>query len=74
MIEGRGVSDVEVLVFNRWGELIWTGNGIGEFWDGTYKGKPVQQDVYVYKLTYSYLNVNEALNTNTRVGTVAVIR
>lgn len=74
VIQGRGVSDVEVLVFNRWGELIWTGNGIGDFWDGTYKGKPVMQDVYVYKLTYSYLNVNESLKTKSRVGQFAVIR
>ena len=74
VIQGRGVSDVKVLVFNRWGELIWTGNGIGDFWDGTFKGKPVQQDVYVYKLTYNYLNVNEALKTQSRVGKITLIR
>ena len=74
VIQGRGVFDVKVLVFNRWGELIWTGNGIGDFWDGTFKGKPVQQDVYVYRLTYNYLNVNEALKMQSRVGKITLIR
>jgi gliding motility-associated-like protein len=74
VIKGRGVLDVQVHVFNRWGELIWTGNGIDDSWDGTYNGNTVQVDVYIYKLTYSYLDVNEALKTMSRVGTVAVIR
>lgn len=74
VIEGRGVESIEVLVFNRWGELIWTGKGIGDFWDGSFKGNTVQQDVYVYKLTYSYFNINEALASKTRVGTVTVLK
>ena len=74
IIEGRGVTDVEVLVFNRWGELIWTGRGLGDSWDGTFKGNVVQQDVYVYKLTYSYMNINEALISKTRVGTLTVLK
>lgn len=73
-IQGRGVESVELLVFNRWGELIWTGNSVGDFWDGTYNGFPVQQDVYVYKLTYSYMNSNERTEEKSRVGRVAIIR
>ena len=33
-IKGRGIETVDIFVFNRWGELIWEGNGIGQFWDG----------------------------------------
>lgn len=75
-IKGRGVESVELLVFNRWGELIWTGEAIGESWDGTYEatGNPVQQDVYVYKLSYKYINVAGNLKSKFRVGSVAVIR
>jgi gliding motility-associated-like protein len=53
---GRGVHRVNSMkIFNRWGELVWerrnfmvndrTSTG---GWDGTFKGKPAQQDVYVY--------------------------
>lgn len=73
-IKGRGVESVQVLVYNRWGELIWEGNNIGESWNGTYKSREVQQDVYVYKLVYSYFDVNESLKSKTRTGTITVIR
>ena len=73
-IKGRNVSNIQVLVFNRWGEQIWKGNQLGDFWDGRYKEKFVQQDVYVYKLSYSYININEELIIKNRVGTVAVLK
>ena len=73
-IEGRGVGSVELIVFNRWGELIWMGNSIGDFWDRNHNGLPVQQDVYIYKLTYSYMNSNERIEERSRVRRVAIIR
>lgn len=51
---GEGWESIEVLVFNRWGELIFESNDIHGFWDGSYKkGYPyVQNDVYIYKVTW----------------------
>ena len=74
MIQGRSIESVEVYVFNRWGELVWEGNAIGQFWDGTYLGKPAQEDVYVYALSYTYLNVNNRLKTIKRQGRVTLLR
>jgi len=37
-------------VYNRWGERLFTSNDPSLGWDGTYKGKIVQDDVYVYKV------------------------
>jgi gliding motility-associated-like protein len=76
VIWGIGVESVELLVFNRWGELIWTGNQIGDSWGGTYQtnGTPVQRDVYLYKLTYKFLNITRNTKTRFRVGTVTLIR
>lgn len=45
----RNVKDFKCYVFNRWGELIFTGSINNSAWDGTYKGTQVQNDVYVYK-------------------------
>ncbi len=51
---GSGVSNIKALrVFNRWGELVFerlnfTANDAGAGWDGTYKGKQLNPDVYVY--------------------------
>ena len=75
-IVGRGIETVEVLVYNRWGELVWTGNAMGDFWDGTHHvtREPVQQDVYVYRLKYTYLNVEGGTVNKQRVGRIALIR
>ena len=43
---------MQMLIFNRWGEIICTLNSINEFWDGTYKGKKCQDGTYVWKLIY----------------------
>lgn len=43
-------EDYELMVFNRWGELIFESHRASEQWDGTYKGQKVKQDVYVWKI------------------------
>jgi gliding motility-associated-like protein len=35
-------------VFNRWGQLMFETNILGQGWDGIYKGKPQVQDVYTW--------------------------
>lgn len=55
--------------------IKWTansGSNIGDRWDGTYKRNPVAQDVYVWKLSYSYHKHKQ--KKQTRVGTVTVVR
>lgn len=37
-------------VFDRWGEMIHESRDRYAPWDGTYKGKPVKSDVYVWKV------------------------
>lgn len=43
---------IEMQVFNRWGELIFSGadhNSESVVWDGTFRGQPVQTGTYTYK-------------------------
>ena len=47
-MEGIDVYDFELLIFNRWGEVIWESHDITVPWDGTYNGKPVKQGVYTW--------------------------
>ena len=42
------VRNVTVSIFNRWGEEIFSSKDTEFHWDGTYKGRPVQPEVYVY--------------------------
>ncbi|GIV26717.1 MAG: hypothetical protein KatS3mg027_0531 [Bacteroidia bacterium] len=49
---GIDVTRFEMLIFDRWGELIFKTTDFFEGWDGTVKGKKnkATQDVYVYKI------------------------
>jgi hypothetical protein len=35
-------------IFNRWGQLVFETNKIGEGWDGMFKGKEHVQDVITW--------------------------
>jgi gliding motility-associated-like protein len=52
---GDGVNDVfmmghQLIVFDRMGVEMYRGNN---GWNGAYKGKPVANDIYFYKLEYT---------------------
>lgn len=47
-----GVEEYRLLIFNRWGELMFESKDLKDGWDGRYKGDPCQQDVYVWKIEF----------------------
>ncbi|MBT6513147.1 MAG: T9SS type B sorting domain-containing protein, partial [Crocinitomicaceae bacterium] len=50
VVIGADPLNYQFYVFNRWGELIYNSQIPGQGWDGTFKGMPAQQDIYVWKL------------------------
>lgn len=65
-----GVTQFEMLVFNRWGELLFQSTDQTVGWDGYYKGQLCPQDVYVYKITATYDNGERLVRT----GDINLIR
>jgi len=51
-VEGEGITDLELLIFNRWGELIFDDEELEGGWDGEYHEMHVQDGVYVWKVHY----------------------
>lgn len=49
---GRDIESVEMMIFNRWGELLFSTQDKHDGWDGTYKGKLCPLGVYVWKIRY----------------------
>lgn len=47
-VKGTCLEEFNCLIFNRWGEKIKELTDIKDGWDGTYKGNPVPDGVYVY--------------------------
>jgi gliding motility-associated-like protein len=62
----------ELMIFNRWGELIFETTTINDYWDGTYKGLLSQDGVYVWKITYRF--DAEVAETTTKYGHVVLLR
>ena len=59
----RAISseEYEFTVFNRWGTMIFRSTSPNVGWDGTYKGKVVSDDAYIWKLQYSYETSSEVI-------------
>ena len=67
----KEIIDFKLIIYNRWGELIYESTDKNKGWDGTYKGKTVPQDVYVYMLTGTIKDTGEQIK---RTGSVTVLR
>lgn len=66
-----GIDQMFIQIFDRWGELIFESNDIRFQWDGTYKGKPVPDGTYVWKMEYSTIHSDE---TELIMGHINVLR
>lgn len=69
-VMGDCVTSVDFKIYNRWGETVFSSDNQANCWDGTFRGKPVQTGVYVYKLTAT-LNTGEQV---LRSGNINVTR
>jgi gliding motility-associated-like protein len=53
-MSAKGIRIItRMMIYDRWGELVFTAQNIqpnnpGQGWDGTFKGKPLDPDVFVY--------------------------
>ncbi len=67
----KEIIDFKLIIYNRWGELIFESTDINKGWDGTFKNKTVPLGVYVYMLTGIIKDTEEQIKRN---GTVTVVR
>lgn len=68
--KGIGVAEEHIMVFDRWGELIFESHDVGGKWDGTYKGTKVKTDVYVYRIEMKDVLGDE----HTYIGRVTLLK
>jgi gliding motility-associated-like protein len=61
------------LIFDRWGENIFSSDEPGEPWDGTVNGTPVQDGVYVWQLSYKAVT-DEGVRQVRETGSVTLLR
>jgi gliding motility-associated-like protein len=59
------LDSYRMLIYNRWGNLIYETKTQSDKWDGTYQNEPVPEGVYFYTISYfhkgKYKNYNGSL-------------
>nr|NQU91174.1 gliding motility-associated C-terminal domain-containing protein [Bacteroidota bacterium] len=60
----------QMLIFNKWGQLIFESDNLDEGWDGNYKGQYVTSGAYVYLISCKTFEGQKI----EKKGTVTVIR
>jgi gliding motility-associated-like protein len=58
-IEGIDIYNFNLLIYNRWGEVIWESKDPFATWDGTFNGQIVPQGTYVWTI-----DAKDAINDN----------
>lgn len=64
-------KNYQLLIFNRWGEILFESFDYEVGWDGTFGGKRVQDGVYIWKITLKRTGVDDR---ETHTGHVTLIR
>lgn len=54
--KGYGITEYNMYIFDRWGELIYESHQYGVDWDGSVKGTIAQTGVYPYKIDVKDIN------------------
>jgi len=45
-----GSQNFEMTIFDRWSEVLYHTDDLSKGWDGTYKGHPCKENVYIWKI------------------------
>ncbi|MBC8046120.1 MAG: PKD domain-containing protein [Fimbriimonadaceae bacterium] len=53
-VKGFGFAKMELKIFDRWGQLVFEAYDQESGWDGTYKSKPLDMDVFVFTLKVDF--------------------
>ena len=47
-VNGKGITEYNIVIVNRWGNVVFESDDITNSWDGTSKGTPCVEGVYFY--------------------------
>jgi gliding motility-associated-like protein len=69
-VYGNCITSITFLIFDRWGEKIFETNDKQQCWDGTYKGKMLDDAVFAYYLKATFIDGKEIF----KKGNISLVR
>lgn len=67
------LSEYNIQIFNRWGQMVYEGQNADEGWDGTYKGSEAAAGIYTYRIFYKWY-VYGVDHVKEHTGTITLMR
>ncbi len=71
-IIAEDVTDYQLKIYNRWGEMVFMSQTDSDVWDGIYRSEKAPEGTYTWQLTYK--NAKQPLEVLTHSGTVLLVR
>ena len=66
-VKGEGISSYRMIIYDRWGEVLFDSTNPRQQWDGKCKGRPAEQGTYVYQVFASGVSSKGKLGSVTLV-------
>jgi len=69
-VKGFGITKLQFIIWNRWGQKVFETNDVNIGWDGKFKGVVQPMDVYAYTLSAEFSDGKKA----TKKGDITLIK
>ncbi len=69
-IWGQGITNFEVEIYNRWGQMVFKSSNIEDQWDGKFNDKMSPSGTFVYRVKTKNSNNEDYLES----GTISLVR
>jgi gliding motility-associated-like protein len=70
---GSNITSYQMLIFDRWGEQVFSTNDFSIDWDGRYLGKDAEVATYIWTIYVEGIQANRTVR-KTLSGTVTVLK
>ena len=69
----QSITNYRLLIFDRWGNVVFKSSGPEDGWDGTFSGQPSETGVYIYTLNVFYSHQDQAKQIQ-KQGSVTLLK
>jgi gliding motility-associated-like protein len=67
-LTGIDIYSFSLLIYNRWGQVIWESNNVEVGWDGTFNNQLLPQGTYIWKVVTKDINTDKAYSFSGQVN------
>jgi gliding motility-associated-like protein len=71
---GNNITGMELIIFNAWGERVFSTRDLNKGWDGRFKGQEAPVGTYIYRATIQGYDKNKRMYRAYRSGTLTLLR